>query len=77
VRLPPELLARVDGLAQQASVSRATSIRRLIASALGAENDGVDVAQIRRALALSPAERVRTMVEAKRNVAAVRSRAVR
>ena len=53
------------------------SIRRLIGAALGAEHDGVDVAQIRRALALAPAERIRTMVAAERNVAAVRGRAIR
>lgn len=77
VRLPEDLLIRVDEEAARTAESRATSIRRLIAVALGSVEDGVDVAQIRRALALSPAERIRALVEAERNVSAVRRRAVR
>lgn len=56
VRLPPGLLADVDRQAHRAGMSRAAYLRALIAAALPA--DDVDRAQIRRLLALSPAERV-------------------
>lgn len=65
VRLPPALLAAVDERARATGRTRAATIRELLAEALagvggsGREPSGVDVAQIRRSLALSPAERLR------------------
>lgn len=56
--------------------SRAAAIRRLLEDALPAET-GVDVVQIRRALALSPAERIRAMARAAAGVEALRGRASR
>lgn len=71
------MLARIDQEADRQGESRAMSIRRLLGDALGPEDDGVDVGQIRRALALSPDARLRAMVGAERRVAAVRGRAAR
>lgn len=77
VRLPADVLARIDQEADRQGESRAMSIRRLLGDALGPADDGVDIGQIRRALALSPDARLRAMVEAERRVAAVRGRAAR
>jgi hypothetical protein len=58
------MLARVDADAARHAESRAGSIRRLLAEALSsAGGDGVDRAQIRRMLALTPPERIRHMVD--------------
>jgi predicted transcriptional regulator len=62
VRLPDALLADLDHRAEVLGRSRASVIRSLLDEVLGrseAADDGVDRAQIRRALALTPAERVR------------------
>lgn len=73
VRLEDGLLARVDAEAAGAGESRASTIRRLLDSAVA--DPGVDVAQIRRALAMTPAERVRAMVHTERMLARVRGQA--
>jgi len=75
VRLPDDLLARVDAESARLHESRAATIRRLVDDALG--DSGVDVAQIRRALALSPAERIRAAACTERGLARLRGRAVR
>ncbi len=75
VRLPDDLLARVDAESARADESRAATIRRLVGEALG--DSGVDVAQIRRALALTPAERIRAVVRTERGLAQLRGRALR
>jgi metal-responsive CopG/Arc/MetJ family transcriptional regulator len=64
VRLPPDLLEEVDRRARTLGRSRASVIRSLLVGALDRTpnaDDGVDRAQIRRALAMSPSERVRHM----------------
>ncbi|MBL8774943.1 MAG: ribbon-helix-helix protein, CopG family [Acidimicrobiales bacterium] len=64
VRLTPELLAEVDRRARVLGRSRASVIRSLLGEALGTSSppdDGVDRAQIRRALARSPDARIRHM----------------
>lgn len=74
VRLPDELLDRVDAEAEQSGASRAATVRRLIEGGLG--DTGVDLAQIRRALALTPAERIRTVARTERALSAIRGRAL-
>ena len=65
VRLPPALLDAVDERARATGRSRAATVRTLLREALadgggiGLEPSGVDLAQIRRSLARSPAERLR------------------
>jgi hypothetical protein len=67
------MLTEIDRLAQRADVSRAQVIRDLLAGALAPPtDDGVDRAQIRRLLRLSPAERVAHMVGVQRRMAALR-----
>lgn len=64
VRLPPDVLHEVDRRACVLGRSRASVIRSLLGEALGTSappDDGVDRAQIRRALARSPQERIRHM----------------
>lgn len=63
VRLPDDLLSEVDQRARILGRSRASVIRSLLLDALGHEtpDDGVDRAQIRRSLALSPRERMAHM----------------
>jgi hypothetical protein len=64
--LAPDVLDEIDRRARVLGRSRAAVIRSLLAEALGraeTPDDGVDRAQIRRQLALSPAERVRRMSE--------------
>jgi hypothetical protein len=73
VRLDDGLLARVDAEAARSGESRASTIRRLLDRSVG--DPGVDVAQIRRALAMTPAERVRGAAHAERRLARVRGRA--
>jgi hypothetical protein len=74
VRLPPALLAAVDEQRAATGLSRAETIRRLLTVAL-APGDGVDRAQIRRMLALTPRGRVRHMTDVTRRLQRVRARA--
>jgi metal-responsive CopG/Arc/MetJ family transcriptional regulator len=74
VRLPPELLARVDAQAAGHAESRASSIRRLLAEALATRDDGVDRGQILRMLALSPRERIRHMADITNGMARLHDR---
>lgn len=63
VRLPDDLLSEVDERARTLGRSRASVIRSLLSHALGEPpiDAGVDRAQIRRALARSPRERMAQM----------------
>lgn len=70
-----ELLARVDGEAARAGESRAETIRRLVEDSLGAT--GVDIAQIRRALLRTPAQRIRDVADLERSLASFRGSANR
>lgn len=65
VRLPPDVVALVDAQAEAHGESRSEAIRRLLSQALGSDQrpDGVDRAQIRRMLALSPRDRIRHMAD--------------
>jgi hypothetical protein len=79
VRLPPPVLAFLDRQAAREGSTRARVIRRIVSEAMDASTpDGVDRAQIRRLLAMSPAQRVRHMTDVAnalvriRGVAAVR-----
>lgn len=75
VRLTAELLAQLDEEATRRGESRAETIRRLVGGAL--DDSGVDVAQIRRALARTPAQRIRDVARVERSLAALRGRATR
>jgi len=73
VRLPVDLLGDIDRRARVLGRSRASVIRSLLVAALSqsdAPDDGVDRAQIRRMLGMSPPERLRHM----RDVAAQQQR---
>jgi hypothetical protein len=62
VRLPPDLLELIDRHARAHGLSRAATIRLLVADGLrSGPGDGVDRAQIRRMLALTPVERIRQL----------------
>lgn len=64
VRLPPDLLEDIDRRARLLGRPRAAVIRSLLMEALGhaaSLDDGVDRAQIRRMLAMTPSERMRHM----------------
>ena len=74
MRLPPALLAAVDEQRRATGLSRAETIRRLLETAL-APGDGVDRAQIRRMLAMTPRERVRHMTSVTRRLQRFRGRA--
>jgi metal-responsive CopG/Arc/MetJ family transcriptional regulator len=80
VRLPPDLLGRVDARAAAVGESRATVVRQLLTTALagppltGEESDGVDRAQIRRMLALRPRERIRHMADVANGMIRMRER---
>jgi metal-responsive CopG/Arc/MetJ family transcriptional regulator len=76
VRLPADLLARVDARAAAIGESRASVVRDLLADALGAAPplDGVDRAQIRRMLALTPRERIRYMADVANGMIRLRER---
>lgn len=66
VRLPDELLAEVDRRARTLGRSRGSIIRSLLLESLGhsaTPDDGVDRAQIRRSLAVSPRERIEHMTQ--------------
>jgi metal-responsive CopG/Arc/MetJ family transcriptional regulator len=76
VRLPARMLAELDERAAAAGVSRAEAIRALLGRALeSGADDGVDRTQIARRLAMSPAERLRTMAEETRRLLALTRRA--
>ena len=77
VRLDPGLLVRVDALASRTGSNRAATIRRLLDEAVvdPGVDTGVDIAQIRRALALTPAERVRAVVGVERTLSKLRGSA--
>jgi hypothetical protein len=64
VRLPADVLHEVDRRARILGRSRAAVIRSLLEEALGVRDevdDGVDRAQIRRMLELSPSDRMHHM----------------
>jgi metal-responsive CopG/Arc/MetJ family transcriptional regulator len=76
VRLPPSLLAEIDDRADAAGVTRAEAIRVLLDRAVrSGPADGVDRTQIARRLAMTPAERLRTMAEETRRLLALTGRA--
>jgi metal-responsive CopG/Arc/MetJ family transcriptional regulator len=78
VRLPDEVLAQIDRRARILGRSRASIIRSLLHAALGdasVPDDGVDRAQIRRSLALSPRERIEHMTKVRAQQARVRGKA--
>ena len=79
VRLPDDLLARVDARAVERRESRAAVVRELLLDALAGpevseSDDGVDRAQIRRMLALTPRERIRRMADVANGMIRVRER---
>lgn len=79
IRLPPDLLAEVDARAAAAGESRAAVVRQLLTGALGVPRfgdveSGVDLAQIRRMLALTPRERIRHMAAVTNGIARFRER---
>jgi hypothetical protein len=77
VRLRAEAIAALDRQAERAGTSRAQVIRDLVDQATrSAEDDGVDRAQIRRMLRLSPAERLTHMLEVVDGLAPLRGAAV-
>lgn len=63
--MPADILALVDARARARGETRAAAIRRLLAEGLRSEaaSDGVDRAQIRRMLALTPRDRIRHMAD--------------
>lgn len=73
VRLPPDVLARVDERAMVSGTTRAATVRSLLEDAL--DDSGVDTTQIRRALALSPGDRIRVAAAAANAMGAFRGRA--
>jgi len=77
VRLPDALLSEVDQRARILGRSRASVIRSLLQDALGhgSPDDGVDRAQIRRSLALSPRERIAHMTAVQAQQARLRGKA--
>jgi hypothetical protein len=74
VRLPADLLGAIDRHASLAGLSRAAAIRALLRQVVRADQDdpGVDRAQIRRMLELTPAERVRRASRVERELRALR-----
>ena len=76
VRLPDDLLNEVDQRAHILGRSRASVIRSLLLDALGhaPPDDGVDRAQIRRSLALSPRERMAHMTAVQAQQARLRGK---
>lgn len=76
VRVSAALLTELDRRAAAAGVSRSEAARVLLDRALSsADDDGVDRTQITQRLALSPAERLRRMVEETRRLQALAGRA--
>jgi metal-responsive CopG/Arc/MetJ family transcriptional regulator len=74
-RLPEPALAALDERARAADISRSEALRTLVEDALRGSDDGVDRSQIEARLALSPAERVRTMARDAGRLAVIRGRA--
>ncbi len=74
-RLPDPALAVLDERASTAGVSRAEALRTILEDVLRLPDDGVDRSQIEARLALSPAERVRTMARDSGRLAVLRGRA--
>lgn len=56
-------------------MTRAEALRRIVEDAVRTGDDGVDRVQIDARLALSPADRVRTMARDARRLAAIRGTA--
>ena len=80
VRLPPAVLDEIDRRARVLGRPRASVIRSLLLEALGqtdTPDDGVDRAQIRRMLAMSPADRIRHMTEVASQQSRLRAKARR
>jgi hypothetical protein len=78
VRLPVDLLADIDLRAAALGRSRASVVRSLLDEALGRRttaDDGVDRAQIRRALAMTPTERMHRALELSAQQRRIRGRA--
>lgn len=73
--MPEPLLEALDARAAAAGVSRAEAVRTILEAALLTTGDGVDRAQIEARLAMSPAERVRTMAESARRLMVLQGRA--
>src|SRR5256885_11940878 len=76
VRFPADVLDAIDRRAAGRGQSRAAVIRALVSDALGERSD-VDRAQIRRMLAMSPADRIRHMTEVASNQSRLRGAARR
>ena len=80
VRLPADLLARVDARAAAGGGSRAAVVRQLLVAALVGwpreveAPDGIDRAQIQRMLALTPRERIRHMADVANGMIRLRER---
>lgn len=74
-RLPGPVLSTLDARAKTAGITRAEALRAIVEEALRSDGDGVDQTQIDARLALSPADRVRTMARDARRLAAIRGRA--
>lgn len=75
VRVDPALLMQIDAEATRSGQSRASTIRQLLERAV--DDTGVDVAQIRRNLALSPADRICAVGRSEQRLAGLRGRAAR
>ncbi|CAN5183259.1 hypothetical protein BH23ACT9_BH23ACT9_29570 [soil metagenome] len=69
------MLATLDERARAADLTRAEALRSIVEDALRRTDDGVDRSQIEARLALSPAERVRTMARDAGRLAVIRGRA--
>ncbi len=74
-RMPEEMLTVLDARAASAGISRAETLRVIVEEALRSTDGGVDRTQIDARLALTPAERVRTMTRDARRLQAIRGRA--
>lgn len=75
VRLPAELISRLDAAADAEGETRAATVRRLLEE--GVAESGVDIAQIRRALALTPAARIREVAATANTFESIRNAARR
>ncbi len=74
VRLPDEMVDALDDEAKERGMTRAELIRQRL---FGGVESGVDLAQIQRQLAMTPAERVRHMAQAANAILAMRENARR
>jgi len=78
VRLPPAAIAALDARAAVRGTTRAHVLRDIVAGALEVSGSGgVDRAQIRRMLEMTPAERVRHLVAVANTLARFQGSAVR